>query len=175
MGYGKKVAPRKTVEVRQSAHELRDILNIKGDLIPIVEIMELFDFYDVFTMDIVEKYDMPCDYGLYIPGEKTICIREDMYDNARKGDGFGRSTMAHELGHWFLGHTHSFSKSQNSAPMKTIEDPEWQANKFAQEFLIDTRLISSHISPKSIENRFGVTFRMAEVAHAALRREAIIK
>ncbi len=171
------VPPLKTIEIRNVAQTLRDEFGIYDQPFPIVEAYEWMVAKDTFEFEILENDKMPHDYGLYIPHLNLIQIRQEIYDKAMKDDGFARSTMAHELGHWALKHGQdiSFASSAKPQPSVTCTDPEWQAKKYSQELLIDTRLLSTHISPKAIEKRFKVTFQMAEVAYESLRREGLIK
>ncbi len=168
--------PLSTEKIRESAQGLRDALNLKDQThLEIVPIMELLDYHDFFTLEIIPKDEMPSDYGLYIPSYKAIHIREDIYDKARSGEQTSRETMAHELGHWCLAHDTYFPKNEFTRTVNIEENAEWQADKWAQEFFIDTRQLELHVSPRAIEKQFGVTFRMAEIAYTDLRTEKIIK
>lgn len=44
---------------------------------------------------------MPFSYGGTLYHQELIKIREDIYNKACDGDGFSRSTIAHELFHFF--------------------------------------------------------------------------
>lgn len=51
---------------------------------------------------VLTKYDMGNNHGLTDPVEKTILIREDVYENALRGNGRDRFTIAHELAHYLM-------------------------------------------------------------------------
>lgn len=171
------VPPLKIIDIRKTARNLRDALGVTSAIFPIVEEFEKLVNLGFFEFEILEQADMPESYGLYIPERNCIQIRMDIYEKARIGDGFAKSTMAHELGHWILEHGKSVSlaRSVSLSSPKTVEDPEWQAGKFAQEFLIDIRLLPSSACASSIAEQFSTTLQMAEVAYRSLKREGIIK
>jgi len=172
---GYKVKPRGTEQIRKVAHGFKDVLGIKKDYFPIVEMLELLSQKEIFDFEIIAKEDMPNEYGLSYPNKGLIRIREDIYDKAVDGDGFGRYTIAHEIGHFMLHKGEMPYAREVGGEHKTYEDSEWQANKFAQELLIDTRNIDKNISVSEIEIKYGVTRKASRVAMKALRRDGVLK
>lgn len=176
MNRGHKVKPLKICDIRRVAQHVRDSFKISGIYFPIVELVELMNHSALIEFEIVENEEMPNDYGLTYPKRNKIIIREDVYDKAFAGDGFGRFTMAHELGHLLVHRQETvYARNEHGGNHKTIEDSEWQADKFAQELLIDTRLIRPDLSPYQIVDLCGVTLKAAETAHNSLKREGILR
>ncbi|WP_299878564.1 ImmA/IrrE family metallo-endopeptidase [uncultured Cocleimonas sp.] len=172
---GFKVKPRTTKNIRAISQGFKDVLKIKKSYFPIVKVVELLHQKGIIELEIVAVEEMANEYGLSYPKKGLIKIREDVYDKAVKGDGFGRFTIAHEMGHFMLHRKETAYARSSTRDHKTFEDSEWQANKFAQELLIDIREISSEISMYEIEQKFGVSGASSKIARDALVREGLIK
>lgn len=176
MNRGHKVKSLQIKHIRDVAQHVKDSFQITGGYFPIVELIELMHQSEAIELEIKERHEMPNDYGLTYPKRNQILIREDVYDLAVSGDGFGRFTMAHELGHLFL-HRHEtvYARNEHGGCHKTIEDSEWQADKFAQELLIDTRILVPTNNAYQIADMFGVTIKAGDTAYRSLLREGILR
>lgn len=175
MNKGHKVTPLFTKQIRNVAQHFKDTFQIKTSYFPIVMLIEILQHKEMIELEIIEKSEMLNDYGLTYPKKNKILIREDVYDRAVEGDGFGRFTLAHELGHLILHKQETvYARNEHGGNHKTIEDSEWQANKFAQELLIDTRGLSEKSSAFSIMNEFSVSHSAANTALASLKREGVL-
>lgn len=176
MNRGHKVRPLYIKEIRREAQKLKDSFGITGEYFPIVELIEAMHEREWLELEIVEKELMPDDYGLTFPKRNLIRIRMDVYDKARNGDGFGRFTMAHELGHLTIHREETvYARNEHGGCHQTIEDSEWQADKFAQELLVDTRLLSISAMPRQIVYQSGVSDKAAMTAYKSLLREGVLK
>lgn len=176
MNRGHKVRPLRIRDIRKAAQTFKDSFHITGDYFPIVQLIELMHEREWLELEIVEKELMPDDYGLTYPKRNKIKIREDVYDKAVAGDGFGRFTMAHELGHLIIHRQETvYARNEHGGFHKTIEDSEWQADKFAQELLIDTRLLRPGSKSWSIADQYGVTTKAANTAYNSLIKEGVLK
>lgn len=71
--------------------------------------------------------------GHFSPSEFTIRIPENTYILACKGDKDSLEIVLHELGHVFLMHQAYLHKADESPTIN--EDPEWQADTFAEIIL----------------------------------------
>lgn len=69
----------------------------------------------------------------YSPTELTIRTTEQTYQLACQGDRDALGIILHELGHMFLMHQKYLHKSNE--PPTIHEDPEWQADTFAEIIL----------------------------------------
>lgn len=166
---GHKVRARGIKVIRQLAQSFRQ--NFSAPFFPIVQFLEALHANELIEMEIIPKNEMPDKYGLSYPSERRILIREDVYDLARKNNGFARSTIAHELGHIVMhgGEKVAYARSEHKTH-KVYEDSEWQANKFAQELLVDVNQLIWSDDEDSISERFGVTKESARVALDSLIR-----
>ena len=135
MTYNYKVSPCSRLEIRNFADYFRKKTKLYDELAyPIVEIFELLAEAGYYNYEVISIEDMPDNYGETLQGENLIRIREDIYDKACKDDGFSRSTIAHELLHFFKHRQEEIVFCRTVEEMKNrkvYEDPEWQANCFA--------------------------------------------
>lgn len=87
-----------------------------------------------------------------------------------------RFTVAHEIGHYFLGHTGNTKRHPDKTPYVSPKQiiQEQQADLFASFLLVPTKLALSSQSAKEIEDRFQVSTAVAEIAfervQAAVRK-----
>lgn len=98
--------------------------------------------YPEFSFVVKTKEELGECHGLTFPDQVEIQIREDVYENAVKGSGRDRMTMAHELFH-LLQHDSkniSFARTENNF-IEPYRNPEWQSDAFGGELLIPRHLI----------------------------------
>lgn len=159
-----KAHPRSKISIRLVALQIREILQIgineKIDVIRLLEFV-LCPIFDI-TLIVVEKKDMIDKYAEYNPIEKTIKIREDVYDRAANGIGRDRFTISHEIGHIFL-HSNNIAMARSNENFPIYYDPEWQANIFASEFLCPIEGISKNSCIDIISNKYGVSKEVARI------------
>ncbi|HRJ51939.1 MAG TPA: ImmA/IrrE family metallo-endopeptidase [Candidatus Thiothrix moscowensis] len=176
MNKGRKVKPRYIKDIRDLSHLIRQEFDLPKAWFPIVELVEKLAANEAIEFMILAENEMPHDYGLTFPRKNLIQIREDVYEDAVSKGGFGRFTMAHELGHLFLHRNEpAFARNQSVTKHQTIEDSEWQANKFAQELLVDVRHLDPYSTPELMAKKFGITGQAAQVTFNALKREGILR
>lgn len=128
-----------------------------------------------FVYDIVSMAKMGENEGLASPDNDFIALREDVYERAKRGIGRDRFTVAHELGHLILHQSHDLVHRRGTGELKKISQPEWQADQFAAEFLMDRRLITEYDTERSIARRFGVSFAAGQRRLVQLRQTGFIK
>lgn len=172
MNRGHKVKPKSIVIIRKVAQSIKDLFGIKDEYVPIVLLIELLHERGMLELEIQQQTEMLSDYGLSYPQRNKIIIREDVYNSAVADNGFSRFTLAHELGHLIL-HKQEFvlARNKHGGEHKVYEDSEWQADKFAQELLIDSRKVKAHYGVDDIKKKFVVSHKAASVAYRALIRE----
>jgi len=113
---------------------------------------------------------MDCETQVMILSDKVM--NEMMLSKSRS-----RFTVAHELGHYFLGHSGNTKRHPDKTKYHTPKQKlqEQQADKFASYLLVPTKLALTSKSAKEIEDRFQVSGKVAEIAferiQAALRKE----
>ncbi|MCY7103321.1 ImmA/IrrE family metallo-endopeptidase [Streptococcus oralis] len=174
MTYNYKVAPCSRLEIRNYADYFRDKTKLSNELAyPIVEVFELLAETGYYDYEIVPIKDMPNSYGETLKGENLIRIREDIYEKACEDDGFSRSTIAHELLHFFKHRQEEIVFCRTVEEMKSrkaYEDPEWQANCFAGELLVPKRLVKN-LSVEEVVEQCKVTQAMASIQLRQYKKE----
>lgn len=101
-----------------------------------------------------------------------VRIKQSIFDKACDGDGFARFTIAHEIGHFVLLGLLGFELTRtftNEKP-KTYNDPEWQADCFAGEFLMGYDVVKN-LSEKELVNCCGVSLKAAHCQYKAFRKQ----
>ncbi|MDL5377132.1 ImmA/IrrE family metallo-endopeptidase [Exiguobacterium mexicanum] len=160
-----KTKPLSRKDIRDIAFVLRGIfgqgMNMNLDIIDVLE-AGMFNFFgEAYELQIVDRDEMH-EYALYLPDIKTIVIREDVYEQALKGNPRHRFTIAHEIGHAVLHNDiRKLARIQGKLPnIKAYENPEWQANEFAGELLAPAHLIAD-LDVDQIVEQCGVSWSVA--------------
>ncbi|TVY00630.1 ImmA/IrrE family metallo-endopeptidase [Cohnella terricola] len=159
--------PLSRVKIRNLALEMRDALGVKDvKEFPVMQFLEhiLPQVDPEFVYDVMPIHEMGGHYGLAIPQDHTILLREDVYENAVKGVPRDRFTVAHEIGHYFL-HTPSrvaFARGNDLRKVPAYLNPEWQANTFAGELLAPPNVIKD-LSLFEIMSHCKVSRKVAEI------------
>lgn len=159
------VEPLSRKDIREMAYRLRELFGFEKEMkFPIVQVIEYLANIGELNLEICTINEMGTKYGETIPSENLIKLREDIYDKACEGEGFARSTCAHELGHWLIGHseeTVSFCRKEDDLRQRrAYEDPEWQANCFSGELFVSKHLVEGMAIDEIVE-KCGVTPSMA--------------
>ncbi len=157
--------PLSRKDLRRMAYKLRKLFGFENKMdFLIVQVIEFLSNKGVFNLEICSIDEMGTKYGETIPSENLIKLREDIYDKVCEGDGFARSTCAHELGHWLIGHseeTVSFCRREEDLKKRrAYEDPEWQANCFSGELFVSKHLVKEMTFDEIVE-KCNVTPSMA--------------
>lgn len=126
-----------------------------------------------FHVEIVEAEDLPGRLAETIPSEHVIRIRDTIYLDALKGDGFARQVIAHELWHYLVhnANTVSFAYVDESSHIPAEMDPEKQANAFAAEFLAPSSEVYN-MPIQQICSKYGVTQKTAKVQRHIGKRDS---
>jgi len=166
--------------IRAIAHQIRDIHTaITGqacarfDVIHFLEVV-LPKLDENFSLEVCEQAEMREDNGLMIPSQNLIKIREDVYANALKGQGRDRFTITHELGHYILHRNLGLAFRTKPRPLAIYQSIEWQADCFAGELLVDSRLINAGTSMNHVAQLFGVSTQAAEYQLRQLKLKSLI-
>ncbi len=122
-------------DIRNYVKKIRKIIGYENELFfPIITFLDVImpQLFEGFYCDVRPIEEMPNKCGETFPFENRIELREDIYNNARLGDGFSRLTIAHEIGHFLLHDMEAISlcKLEPGEKLKAFEDPEWQADVF---------------------------------------------
>lgn len=157
-----KTTPLSRKWIRNLTEKIRNIWDFgDDDIIDITKFIETLSNDSDFNYEILEDKDLPNVYAETDINTGEIRIRESVYIGAVKGISRDRFTIAHELGHFFL-HTKNVRLCRNEDKVKIYEDPEWQANVFAAEFLAPSDKIES-LTIKQITEKFNVSKDVAKI------------
>lgn len=126
-----------------------------------------------FVYDIKPRSRMHGAEGFAVPDRDYIAIREDVYQAARMGNGRARFTIAHELGHLLLHQSEHLVFERSERTTAKFRQPEWQADIFAAEFLMDLRKIRRDDNDVAIRQRFGVSITAARHRLAYIKRAGL--
>lgn len=176
------VAPVSRQDIRSMAAAVRALGKCPTGYFDIMGFLEfkMPEISPQFQLEILSTAELGDQLGLTHPDAFTIKLREDIYDNARDGDGFSRMTVAHELGH-FVMHSESklgFARKLADDSTKAYMNSEWQANCFAGELLMPwkDRNIITELGPWGTVETYGVSNSAAECQYSvyskACRRSA---
>ena len=122
------------------------MLNLTDQLyFPITEVLEMVHLFDkdahfeIVQADELEKNE----HAVTDITNKTIKIREDVYDGACNGVGRDRMTIAHEFAHFITLCVCGFklARTFDNENVPLYRDPEWQAKCLAGELMIDSDLV----------------------------------
>lgn len=168
----KKAKPMSRAEIRRMARGLRRLLNIEDqkriNVLWLIEyVLSLFD-PEFEEPHIVPDHELDVD-AVACPSEHTIIIKKSVYDGARQGNGRDRFTIVHEFAHYILHDKSTVSFARRSSKPKPYEDPEWQADAFAGEFLIPYYQISG-MSVQEIKEVYGVSY-LAAKCHYNIKKD----
>lgn len=176
MNYKAKALSR--IEIRNIALLFRKKLKLENELnIPVLHVFEMLANYGLFNIEILPKSTMKNKCGEAFPTEKLICIREDIYLKASEGDGFSRTTIVHEICHLLIHSERALSLCRTETELKNIkiyENPEWQANCFAGEFLVPKHLVEG-LSVRDVVKKCNVSYEMAKYQLKIYKEESKVK
>lgn len=165
-----KANPISIKDLTTYAFLLRQAINMENtfqiDIIRVLEHNMISAFGDSFEMEVVEANSMS-NYALYLPESNKMLIREDVYLAAASMNARHRFTIAHEIGHLLLHRNVKLARTDRAR--KIYEDPEWQANVFAAEFLAPTHLIGE-MSVTEISLAFGISRQAATNRYNSIQR-----
>ncbi|KIN62570.1 Neutral zinc metallopeptidase [Sulfitobacter noctilucicola] len=130
---------------------------------PVIELIELVldQKLNMVRFEVGTHAEMDGAEGLTCPKGEFIQLREDVYEAACRGEGRGRFTAAHELGHFAM-HTnvpHTRKALGESVPTYKLAEP--QANQFAAELLMPDGFCDHLDDEQSLMERHGVSFEAA--------------
>jgi len=160
-----KAKPISRREIRELAKAIRKKCGLEEfHRIPVCFFFEwiMEKLFPDFEWEIVADYTMS-EEGVTFSGANKIIIRQDVYVAACHGEGRARFTIMHEIGHFLL---HGLKRVVlcrlvSGETLKSFENPEWQADTFAAEFLMDYDLIQG-MNYIQVSEKCGVTYRAAK-------------
>ncbi|CAL7888132.1 ImmA/IrrE family metallo-endopeptidase [Fusobacterium necrophorum subsp. funduliforme] len=156
-----KAIPQSKASIRQKVRSFKETFKIpilgKIDVIKYLEYLQYVEFLEI---EVVPDLALKNSYAETDLLNRKVYIRESVYIRAAKGNPRDRFTIAHELGHVVL-HTGRIVVCRANEEIKAYENPEWQANQFAAEFLAPLEAIKVNDSINEISNMFQISKEVA--------------
>jgi len=162
---------RPFTEIEEVARRLRVKLDIDH--------LECPDLISIFEHGLAEVYpglrliraldeDLPDSEAQTDCYERTITVRESVFQGCLEGEPRARMTLAHELGHIALGH--SGTRHRDNIALETRDETrqESEAWHFARVFLAPSFLAVECRSADHISEKFGLSGDAADIRFAQL-------
>lgn len=167
------VAPRSRRDIRAAAVHARRVLDLPDGRVNIPTLLDRLGLFGIHY-DVFDSHSSPVPRSVeacYYPEDRTLYIRDTIYDEMVKGGLRAVFTFGHELGHAVLAHRRGgFNRLTSQVPL--YSQSEWQANAFAAEFTMPLEEITRCCvkTPEGIAHRFGVSPAAARVRHQDLMK-----
>jgi Zn-dependent peptidase ImmA (M78 family) len=119
--------------------------------------------------------DLAGVHAAYSCADKVIKIRESVIRRSMVEDPDAIFTICHEIGHVCMHSNPQFFRRvlPDHLPKKMC-DPEWQANLFAVEFLVDRQMLYRYDNPLTAANYFRVPHGHMREYFAQLRAQGVL-
>lgn len=168
-----KTEPLSRKKIRIIVKKILEMLDIKRDTpIPVCNILDFLSFSEFkLEYEIVKDERLKNEYAVTDLKIGKILIRESVFDKASKGSYRDRFTIAHEIGHYFLHCLYgNVSLCRAKENIKPYESPEWQADTFAGELLVNTDDNLKNLSIEDIQQKYEVSRQVAEIQKKSMYR-----
>lgn len=103
----------------------------------------------------------------------VLMVRESVLEDAKSGQNRARFTIAHEIGHYFLGHDGAPRRNPDKSVYASAKDriQESEANMFASYLLVPTALALDCPTAEHVSIKFQVSGEVADIAFERIQRE----
>lgn len=172
------VAPLSRQRIRDAAVHARKVLGLPDGRLNIPSFLDALTGYGIYY-DVFDRHSAPVPKEVeacYIPEDRTLYIRDTVYDQMCIGGQRAVFTLGHELGHAVLAHRRTFNR-QAQSDLPRYCNSEWQANCFAAEFVmpLDEIWRFGLNTPDAIARHFGVSSVAARIRHEDLGKKGELK
>ena len=157
------VRPMTAREIENVTLEIRSAFGISTKNVHMIQLVEvvlplILNDYDFWVLPDEEMPDMAglATYG----GERTIYLSDSTYESLAKDDPEARHTAAHEFGHMVL-HSHQTPVMAKRITNDLRFDPEWQADRFADYWLMPTEGVRKCRSANHVAAKYNVSIELA--------------
>lgn len=158
-------------DIEGLAQHIKRILGLDQEArISMVQLLErMEDWLEDYIFSVLEDDEMPGMDGYTGIDQYEICLSNSTYEALNQGDPHARHTAAHELGHLMM-HSRMPTGYARRAQYSRHVDPEWQADHFADVFLMPKSGVQTCESAEQVAERFSVP-----IDRAAIRFKEIMK
>jgi hypothetical protein len=166
------------LKIRSLAANARGVLQLGHGRIEIARLLDRLTQFGIYY-DVFDNASEPVPRGVeacYVPENRTLYLRDQVYQQVMRGGQRAVFTVGHELGHAVLAHRRTANR-QTGATFPIYCNSEWQANVFAAEFtmplqsILELRLTTA----SQISQHFGVSPAAARVRLEDLARHKELK
>lgn len=129
MHEGFPVAPSSRVKIRAHAVHARKVLGLPPGRLDMPRLLDNLTNYSI-DYDVFDRHAAPVPKEVeacYVPEERTLYIRDTVYEQMCSGGQRSVFTLGHELGHAVLAHRRTLNR-QMASSVPTYCNSEWQAN-----------------------------------------------
>lgn len=170
---GFSVAPQSRKAIVDTALHARRILGLQDGRLNIPKLLDRLTAYGIYY-DVFDGQSAPVPVEVeacYVPEDRTMYIRDTVFDQMCRGGQRAVFTFGHELGHALLAHRRTYNR-QSGSDLPIYCNSEWQANTFSAELTMPVSQIQSMNlrTAEAISNHFGVS-----MAAARVRLEELVK
>lgn len=151
--------------IQTAAEFFRECFDLKpGKAVNMVNLLEkvLPRVFSGFTLLVEPDEDMPGVDGVTASsGDPTIWLSNSIYERLCVGDAHANYVAAHELGHLFLHSDQTPGYAKKNQYDERI-DPEWQADRFAEMWLMPADGVRRCRSASHVAAKYNVPDDIAE-------------
>lgn len=160
------VAPSSRAKIRASAQHAREVLGLPPGRINIGRMLDDLTRFGIYY-DVFDRTSAPVPAEVeacYVPEDRTLYIRDTVYDEMVNGGMRAVFTLGHEMGHAVLAHRRTLNR-QSIVGVPVYSQSEWQANRFSAEFTmpLDQIVQFKLFTSDAIAKFFGVSPAAARV------------
>jgi hypothetical protein len=160
------VAPRSRLNIREAAIHARAVLRLPEGRINIPRLLDDLTRFGIYY-DVFDRHSAPVPREVeacYIPEDRTLYIRDTVFQQMCDGGQRAVFTIGHELGHAVLVHRRTLNR-QTGTQLRRYCNSEWQANTFSAEFTmpLDELIRNNITTAEGIARRFGVSMVAARI------------
>lgn len=173
------VAPMSRARIREAAIHARRVLGLADGRIDLPRLLDKLSgeygiHYDVFDEKsaLVPREVEAC----WVPEDRTLYIRDTVFDQMCNGGQRAVFTVGHELGHAVLAHRRTLNR-QTVADVPIYCNSEWQANLFSAEFTMPLDEIQKYNlnTASKVSAHFGVSPKAAGIRLGDLTQKNELK
>jgi hypothetical protein len=158
------VEPMNENQIERDVSLFKQILGVEGAArVSLIRLLEMLDeWIDGYVFTVLPDDKMPGLDGYTGLDHYEICLSETTYCALREGDSAARHTAAHEIGHLMLHSKMPTAYARRSSYQRHV-DPEWQADHYADVFLMPAEGVKECQSAEEVAERFSVPLARAEI------------
>lgn len=169
------VQPLRNTEIEKISSSLRDVFDLGERNVHMINMIEKVppEVLPDYNFFVLPDEEMPGLDGITgVAGQKTIMLSNSTYESLFAEDPEARYIAAHELGHFILHSQQTPMLAKRNRNVCTV-DPEWQADRFADYWLVPTEGVRKCRSPNHVAAKYNVSDELAQRRWLEVKIEGI--